>query len=256
MPSRGVDLTGQEFGRLTVLSRFEGPGKARWLCQCSCGKTTVVPSDPLVKNATKSCGCYRAQHSRESKLIDLSGQTFGRLAVASLVPDRRPPHWHCLCACGRETVVEASKLKGGHTTSCGCYAIERARQANVTHGMSGSPTWVSWNKMIQRCSNPKSENYRYYGGRGIGFDPYWSTFENFLSDMGVRPEGHTLERKETNGSYCKANCTWATQTEQCNNQRRNVHVMVDGRRMTVTQAMRLTGKSRTVLNRQRLPAVE
>lgn len=250
MARSGADLTGQKFGRLTALSKTRAGGITRWLCRCDCGKETAARPDHLTAGKTQSCGCYRAQHSRESKLIDLSGQKFGRLAVVSLVPDRRPPHWLCLCDCGQKASVEASNLKGGHTTSCGCYAAERRGQSSITHGLSGSPTWVSWNKMIQRCTNPKEDNYQFYGGRGITFDPRWAVFENFLADMGVRPKGLTLDRKEVNGPYSPDNCRWATRAEQAANHRRNVFVTIDGRRMTVTEAMKVTGKSRYLLNRQ------
>jgi len=87
----------------------------------------------------------------------------------------------------------------------------------------GSKTYNSWRGMIQRCTNPNSSRYKYYGGRGITVCERWRSFANFLVDMGERPEGLKLERRDNDSSYCKNNCTWATQKEQ-NNNRRFVHI--------------------------------
>jgi len=87
------------------------------------------------------------------------------------------------------------------------------------HGMHTSPTYTTWASMKQRCSNPKAPDYSRYGGRNITYDPSWELFENFLEDMGIRPEGTTLDRKDNNGPYCKDNCRWSTTKEQTRNRR-------------------------------------
>jgi hypothetical protein len=76
--------------------------------------------------------------------------------------------------------------------------------------------------MRQRCLNVKNPNYKNYGGRGITIDPRWGMFENFLEDMGVRPDGKTLDRKDNDGPYAKWNCKWSTPTEQNNNRRKPI----------------------------------
>jgi hypothetical protein len=74
--------------------------------------------------------------------------------------------------------------------------------------------------MIQRCDNPDSGSYEDYGARGIKVeDPRWYDFESFLADMGVRPEGKTLDRIDYERGYCKQNCRWATNIEQATNKR-------------------------------------
>jgi hypothetical protein len=76
----------------------------------------------------------------------------------------------------------------------------------------------SWSMMKNRCLNPNAEDWAYYGGRGITIDPRWHKFENFLTDMGLRPSSkHTLERVYNNGNYTKANCCWATRQRQARN---------------------------------------
>lgn len=87
---------------------------------------------------------------------------------------------------------------------------------------------------IQRCHNPSNSDYAYYGGRGITVCDRWrSSFENFLADMGVRPEGHTLERVKNDEGYSKDNCVWATRLEQSQNKRGNKLITWQGKTLTV-----------------------
>lgn len=75
----------------------------------------------------------------------------------------------------------------------------------------------AWSMTKQRCLNPRQRDYRRYGGRGIGICERWLVFENFLSDMGLRPHGMTLERLDNDKGYCPENCVWATRSTQTRN---------------------------------------
>lgn len=76
--------------------------------------------------------------------------------------------------------------------------------------------------MKQRCTNQNRDDYMDYGGRGISYHPDWHNFENFLRDMGERPDGTSLDRIDVNGNYEPGNCRWATKKEQANNKRNTV----------------------------------
>jgi len=86
------------------------------------------------------------------------------------------------------------------------------------HGWTGTPTYCSWYNMRSRVLG-RTERKERYAGRGITCDPRWEIFTNFLADMGPRPVGKTLDRRDNNGNYTKQNCRWATPTQQTKNRR-------------------------------------
>lgn len=105
-----IDITGQKFGKLLVVSRNKG----LWNCFCDCGNKISVASSSLRKGHTRSCGCL-------STVIDLTGQKFGKLFVISRVKNNRDMvQWNCQCDCGKKTIVSSASLKSGNTKSCGC----------------------------------------------------------------------------------------------------------------------------------------
>lgn len=92
--------------------------------------------------------------------------------------------------------------------------------SRFVHGMRKHPMYSTWDGMKQRCSNSNTSQYTDYGGRGIKVCDRWDNFANFLADMGERPEGMTLDRKDNNKGYNPENCKWSTRQEQNRNQRR------------------------------------
>lgn len=101
---------------------------------------------------------------------------------------------------------------------------------------------TSYNGMKHRCLNKNAKRYSRYGGRGITVCDRWlQSFKNFYVDMGPRPEGTTLERRDNDGNYEPNNCCWATPREQSNNMRRNKHIEFNGKRKTIAQWSRETG---------------
>lgn len=104
-------------------------------------------------------------------------------------------------------------------------------------------TYVIWVSMRQRCLNPKSWQYRYYGARGITVCPEWDSFGHFLADMGEAPHGLTLERRNNDLSYSKSNCYWASRKAQAQNTRRTRNVTYKGATHCIAEWSRITGTS-------------
>lgn len=115
--------------------------------------------------------------------------------------------WKCRCDCGNYHEVEARFFNV--IKSCGC-----SKYTSFGHSKERTPTYYSWEAMKTRCLNEKSKDYSRYGGRGIMVCERWMVFENFLADMGIRPEGKTLDRIDGNGHYEPDNCKWSTYLEQ------------------------------------------
>lgn len=90
------------------------------------------------------------------------------------------------------------------------------------HGLTGTPEYSVWSAMIQRCTNPKNAQYKWYGARGISVCERWLKFDNFLSDIGNRPSPELeIDRIDNDGNYEPGNVKWSTRKEQMNNMRRN-----------------------------------
>lgn len=170
-------------------------------------------------------------------LKNIAGMRFDRLTVISVHGREKfgRATWLCKCDCGKEIIVFSSNLIKGNTKSCGCLKDEKRidnGHKHLKHGCSkgaiqneGNPTpeYISWQGMRQRCLNLQHQKYPIYGGRGITICERWSLFENFLMDMGERPEGKTLHRIDNDGDYEPFNCEWADYYTQNKNRefRRN-----------------------------------
>ena len=178
------------------------------------------------------------------KLIDLTGQTFGRLTVIERIPNKWTggTRWLCQCKCGNTKDILARSLVSKKTTSCGC--------AYQTHGQSYTRLYRNWARMKYRCENPDDEEYHNYGGRGIKVCDEWHDFMVFYKwaiDNGYR-EGLEIDRKNNNGNYEPSNCRWTTRKVQANNMRRNIKIQhPDGRTLTRAQLSEETGIAYHVL---------
>src|SRR5215207_4952752 len=151
-------------------------------------------------------------------LIDLTGKTYGKLTVLKYNGHNfhRAIMWLCQCSCGNIKSVIGSELKRGRVRSCGCLF----RYNNLTHGRSYTYEYQCWADMLQRCNNKNSNNYKYYGARGITVCERWRKFENFYADMGERPnDNYSLDRINNDGNYEPNNCRWTTTDIQAQNKR-------------------------------------
>ena len=102
-------------------------------------------------------------------------------------------------------------------------------ESDMTNGVSKTKIYYVWQSMIKRCHNPNDKSFSRYGGRGISVCDRWrKSFDAFNLDMGLRPEGLTLDRIDSTGNYEPSNTRWATYKEQARNTRRNHLHTIDG----------------------------
>lgn len=111
-------------------------------------------------------------------------------------------------------------------------------------------TYQCWQDMKQRCTNPKNHNFKNYGARGISVCDAWNSFDQFVLDMGMKPEGLTIDRIDNNKGYSPENCRWATRAEQRINQRTCRYVVLNGERMPLRHAAAIVGIHETTLQQR------
>jgi hypothetical protein len=116
--------------------------------------------------------------------------------------------------------------------------------------MSGSKEYTAWGSMITRTTNPRNKRWARYGGIGITVCAEWlSSFEQFLSDMGLAPtKNHQLDRIENNKGYYPGNCRWATRVEQARNTSTSVFIEYQGASKTIAEWSEITGIERSLLH--------
>lgn len=179
------------------------------------------------------------------KKLDLTDKDYGRLTVlkqgdTTLKPSgRKIVNWTCKCSCGVVKDVSGEALRDGRVKSCGCKRDEVIGCLNLSHGMSNSREYKSWQHIKYRCLNKNAAKYPDYGGRGITICERWiNSFENFYKDMGNAPFKHTIDRIDVNGNYEPKNCRWADATTQSNNQRETFRIDFHGQQLTMSEIAR------------------
>lgn len=184
---------------------------------------------------------------------DITNQRFGRLQAISYAGTitrkggQKLAAWNCLCDCGSKILVPGASLRSGNTSSCGCWQIESTIKRSTTHGMANTKEYNSYLRMIARCTNPNTDDFHDYMGRGIEICGRWlESFQNFFNDMGYAPSGsHSIERIDVNDGYHPSNCKWGTPVEQARNKRKTRKAMFRGEILPVATIAELLGKPYT-----------
>lgn len=203
---------------------------------------TIVVANLLTQTPPKMpsfCGCLPQSwvshlwglflELRMKRQIFKHGETFGNWTVLEQLTHKGHCVSRCRCKCGTERIIRNECLRSGRRKSCGC-------SMRTQDGKSKSKEYNSWKNMLTRCTNPASDNYPLYGGRGIRVCDRWLVFSNFLDDMGYIPsKGMSIDRIDSDGHYEKTNCRWATACEQSNNRRNNHLITAYGETLTLMQ---------------------
>lgn len=157
--------------------------------------------------------------------------------------------WKCICDCEKTVVVSVGHLKSGHTKSCGCLQKEKAintakwahilgNKACTKHGFANERIYQTYRDMISRCYNPKCKAFKDYGAKGITvYDEWRNSMEDFIK--WAMANGYndkmTIDRKENTKGYSPDNCHWITRAEQNQNTTRNLYVVINGVKKTISQ---------------------
>jgi hypothetical protein len=176
---------------------------------------------------------------------NLVGQKFNMLTVVGYAGRvKKNQFWYCKCDCGGMTRTKTYSLQKGKAKSCGCMVKVWASERFKTHGDSvndNRPMYLVWRGMKGRCYDENNSSYPHYGGRGIAICERWQDFKNFLSDMGPRPMGMSIDRINNDGHYEPSNCRWADAVTQANNTSKNVFYTIGGERLTISQWAKKSG---------------
>jgi len=211
----------KKFGRWKIIG-----GKSRnkhgaviYLCQCECAFEKSVKLSSLKDGSSTQCrACsYKNRFDRSIigkkfnhyKVLDDAGTTSG--GAAHLLK--------CQCDCGRIQNVAKVALVGNKCKQCRRCAVTKSNKRRARHGMYKSSTYNIWRSMKGRCKYTYKKSYNRYGGRGISVCNRWLKFDNFLEDMGKRPEGMQLDRVDNDGNYEPGNCRWVTPKVNANNRK-------------------------------------
>lgn len=178
-----------------------------------------------------------------SRYENIAGQKFGMLTAAEpqYVSRGGQMYWLCLCDCGNSKTVRASHLKRGNVRSCGCMRASKIDKRLYT----------IYNGMKQRCNNPNSPSYPYYGGRGIKICDKWLKSFEVFSEWAIHngySKDLTLDRINNDGNYEPQNCRWATRLEQANNTRKCKKITCNGETHSENEWSRILGISQTTIS--------
>lgn len=160
----------------------------------------------------------RPRHPFGNRFVDISSQKFGKLTAEYPIKGtgKRGVLWHCVCECGGVLDTYASRLREGEAVGCGCMRGFRHGSARVG---KQTPENRAYHAAKNRCTNPKGQNWKNYGGRGIEFR--FLNFPDFLDELGSRPSSrHSIDRIDNEGHYEVGNVRWSTRVEQNRNKRK------------------------------------
>ena len=173
-------------------------------------------------------------------IIINKGDKYGRLTIVKELERTYNIHnklirkVECICDCGNIKHFILNEIRRGKTKSCGCFKNEIQKISNLKHGDKPINSkyrylYNTWIGIKARCYNPNHKKYKYYGGEGKFLNTDWiknyTLFKQWiLENIGERPDGYTLDRKNGDLGYIPGNLRWASSLEQNNNRRKKIHI--------------------------------
>lgn len=247
-----IDLTNKRFGNCVALESFTKITKSKqyvthWKCLCDCGNIFSINSQNLRNGKPHSCGCIKKPKDN-SKQREHIGEKYNKLEIIGYIEpqDRKNVTYNYLCKCDCGNVIPAniSKLKNGHTKSCGCnkeQVKEMIGNLNRKYKYPNKRLYSIFKLMHRRCTDPNDIRYSSYGGRGIKICKEWEDYDAFSEwalNNGYNSE-LTIDRIDVNGDYEPKNCRWITNQKQQNNRRNCHYIEYNGETHTVTEWARI-----------------
>jgi len=226
------------YGRLTITKDLgivqSGKKRHRTVeAHCQCGVVKTYRLARLKSGHTRSCGCYSAEKRK------IEDRPYGLLNITKEVESIRSGGKsiravEAKCQCGTVKIYRLSKLRRGHTKSCGCLRVKMAIEGNKSrakHGMHDTTLYSRWRGIIDRCYQKTAQNYRLYGARGIGMCEQWRNdfqpFYDWCMENGYK-RSLQIDRIDTNGDYEPANCRFVTPEVNNRNKRNSYKYYVEG----------------------------
>jgi hypothetical protein len=220
-------MIGVKFGRWTVIddSMARKSNGYATLCKCDCGKKKLVQRTYLKKGRSKSCGCQGLYPG-----IFIDGNE-----VLSINKNCKDVNLKCKHGRVFNTRIINGRMRA---KTCPCDRVFSFPDHGECHKTS---EYECWRRLRQRCNNKNLKEYIHYGARGIKMCKRWDVFKNFLEDMGRKPKGFSIERKDVNGDYSPENCVWANWNTQANNKRNSIKFFYLGENRSMKEISEITG---------------
>lgn len=190
--------------------------------------------------------------------MDLTGQVYGSFTVLSFAGHKGPhKYWNCECSCGEKKPVKQDSLRNGLSTSCGCKLKETLKSRNqklAKHLDCNSTEYKTWAAIRSRMKNKNHHAYSRYGGSDKELSERWEIYENFLEDMGRKPDpSYSIERLDNAKGYFRENCIWASSKTQNRNRSSNKKLTHKGQKKCMVEWAEQVGIHKDTLG-QRLKA--
>lgn len=188
------------------------------------------------------------------KLIDLTGQRFGKLQVVGKAPNDKYHNvrWFCHCDCGNDVIRYGHNLRDGKIVDCGCGNHSRAIKRNVKHGGRYTRLYQTWIDMIRRCEKTNYPGFSLYGAKGITVCTEWHNFHSFKRWAYATgySDDLTIDRIKNDVGYSPENCRWTTWRVQENNRTNNTVYEYNGETHTLSEWAKVTGIHRATISRR------